>query len=402
MLLGLAVSTEDRQSFRAGDEFDESDPEPVASSDGRTDLTVPVAAGSGGAVIGLDYNGGRADIRLDDGMPVAMPRSLDDGAPLSERPIPIPGTGDSPVADTGFRLTEDGDIQATSPDAVTQGQAVIRSVTPELAGDSGGQPFSSGIDVLHPDGSYTAARYLALADTADGSPSLLITRVDPNGTQIPIEPGTDGRVALGDGVTLRLPVQPDPDAAPSDAGVAPAEDARNEDDQTAFDPARLIALLALTAAAGALLYLLSRRRPHDIDEEPFGMNFVAASGVPDDRFDEFVSMLAADHDPARAIRLAFSAAERGTGGLPRRVTTETPFEWTERVVADHHHLAVPLRSLSDRFARTRFASEQPTTGDRDAAIADLVELNQLAKSANTPDHAAVAGSPGDPSGLSRR
>ncbi|MGI9616222.1 MAG: DUF4129 domain-containing protein [Acidimicrobiales bacterium] len=403
VVLGLAVSSEDRQSFQAGDEFDESDPEPFGGRDGNTELTVPLADGDGAAVIGLDYDGGRADIRLGDGVPVAIPRSLDDGAPLSERAIPIPWTDDSPATDRGFRLTEDGDIEPANLDAAGQGQPVIRSVDPDLAEDSTGQPFSSGIDVLHSDGSYTEARYVGLADGTGRSPSLLITRVDPNGIRAPIAPGPDGRVALGDGVTLVVPVQADPDAPPIDAGAASADNRATEgEDRTAFDPARLLALLAVTAAAGALLYLLTRRRPREIDEEPFGPNFVATSGVPEDRFDEFVAMLAADHDPARAIRLAFSAAERGTGGLPPRITTETPFEWTERVLVKQHHLAIPLRSLSDRFARTRFAAEEPTIADRDAAVADLVQLNRLAKSANVSDPVVVAGSPADSSGLGRR
>ncbi len=97
-------------------------------------------------------------------------------------------------------------------------------------------------------------------------------------------------------------------------------------------------------------------------------------------------MLAADPDPARAIRLAFAAAERGMGSLPARLDTETPFEWNARVAVDRAELNDPLSTLCSLFATARFAPRRPTPADRDLAVDELRLLAHLANHSPDPNY----------------
>ena len=133
-----------------------------------------------------------------------------------------------------------------------------------------------------------------------------------------------------------------------------------------------IALLALLSI-GTAVYL-HRNRPDD----PFDYSQFATTGVPEDQFEKFLSILIADPDPGRAIRLAFYATERGLGGLPPRRADETPFEWHARVEQRRPELAPALAPICDMFARARFAPGESTAADRDLMVEHLRELNEVA------------------------
>lgn len=369
-LLGLAVSTEDRQAFQARDVADELEADSIASGAGGSQNQLPLDSVGPGATIGVGFEGGRADIRLGGDRPMISPGTAD-GEPLpNAAPLPLPvhqaPTGEAADRnDDAYLLTADGRLEPLDGASIQSGEAVLRSGPPSDGGDERG---GAGLDILHPDGSHTEIRLQP--SSAEG---VTLTRVDDGGARTRVAVDADGRGELPGGIVIdvRLGERSSPLAA------TPDED-DPADPRSSIDLSRLAVLVLLSGAAGGLLFLLGRRRHSTVDEEPFGPTFVSQAGVPADRFDEFVSMLAADYDPARAIRLAFSAAERGLGGLPRRITTETPFEWCERVASGRSELAPPLRSLCDHFSRARFAPDQPTADDRDAAIADLVELNRLA------------------------
>ena len=371
VLIGLAVSTEDRQTFQTGDAIEEPVTERTSGgSDRWSSSTVPLGPDDGAAIVGLGYEAGETDLRLGASRPAAAPRT-GSGDRLPAVPIPDPGletaTGDRPA--DGYRIGSDGSFEPVTFADIGPGDAVIR---PNQDG--------RGVDVLQADGSYTEIRLVE-----QGLDAVTLTAVDPSGGRTPISFGRDGAAELTGGVRVTLPRQetlPHQMTLPGDTEpVAGQPDV--DDDPASIDPGRVLLLIVGGALAGALLlYFRRRRRPVDGDE-PDGPDYVSDVGVPEERFEEFVAMLAADADPARAIRLAFSAAEAGAGGLPRRLTTETPFEWCERVVAGNVELAPPLRSLTDHFARVRFASVPPSLADRDAAIADLVAVRELASAAGS-------------------
>lgn len=365
VLVGLAVSTEDRETFLTGQPSDELELDPAGGSPPGGEMTAPsLDEEENTATVGLGYDDGKAGVDLGGAAPSVAPRNLD-GEPLTVAPLPLPLDAEPTNGSTGrtdddrpagYRLTPAGGLEPVTGASIRPGDAVLRAV-----GSEGG--IGSGVDLLLPDGAHAEVRL-----TAD---SITVTAVAPSGRRTPIETTPGGRTDLGDGLTLDIP-GPDPLTTGGDVAEGGSVD------EPALDPLRLAALVLLAVVAGGLLVWLGRHRRAAVEEEPFGPTFVSDAGVPEERFDEFIAMLAADRDPARAIRLAFSAAERGVGGLPRRLTTETPFEWSERVVPGRVELAAPLRSLCDRFALTRFAPEAPTLADRDAAIADLVAVNRLA------------------------
>jgi hypothetical protein len=222
------------------------------------------------------------------------------------------------------------------------------------------QPVDGGIDLVRGDGSRIEIRL-----GPDGA-SIEATEVGIDGQRRPLEVGEGGEIDAGDGVAISTP-----DKGPADP-VAP----QSLWEQATSTPWRwiFIGIAALAAISAAVAFVLHRKG----SDEPFGADFVGPAGVPRDRFGEFIAMLLADDDPARAIRLAFYAAERGLGGLPHRRNTETPFEWCARAVASHPQVTGPLTSLCSRYATARFAPEQPDPADRDAAVDELRAVFHLA------------------------
>ena len=370
VLLGLAVSTESRQEFESspmdGDADQGSNEIGDGDHDNRSDFDGTDGHGaklgeSGDAtdgtsaveLISLDIRSdqGSVGIRLEEGGVVAIPRS-GDGARGEQDTLQPNTDGD----DSGLRLSDDGRLEPVSACDIQPGDLVIR-------------PAENGLDIVRSDGGHTAIRGDSLH--ADSTIGFTVVEVAADGTASPLTPNDDGQIDLGDGVSIQLP----------DGGQT-----LTLWERATTTPWRWIVLaivaLALTSIAVALY--LHHNRPM----EPFGRDFVGRGGVPADRFEDFLAMLQTDPDPARAIRLAFSAAERGMGSLPARHATETPFEWSSRVRADQPHLEVPLTSLCSRFATARFAPERPTLSDRDEAIVELRQLAQQASFAPT-QHGSV-------------
>lgn len=251
----------------------------------------------------------------------------------------------------GLRLVPDGSLQPVAPEEIEPGDLVVA-------------PNGSGIDVVGADGTRIEIR--ATGNDSDSDPDdssgsddqggeLSATRVDPDGSSEPISPDEEGRIDAGDGVIIQLP-------PPADGSI----------------PWRLLlAALLLVIIAGLVVRHLARR---SAEPEPFGVDFVGPSGIPPDRFDEFLAMLSEDPDPARAIRLAFLAAERGLQGLSPRRSTETPFEWATRIAGKRPDVVEPLGRLASRFAATRFGGESPTPSDRDFVVEQLRHLEIAARS----------------------
>lgn len=279
---------------------------------------------------------------------VAIPRD-GNGRPGTRRSLdPSPDQDGSLL-----RLNPQGDLEAIGSGQIQPGDLVLR-------------PIPGGIDVVRADG--TRIEFLVEdsngSGAADGdglADTITINDVDSNGNATPIGPDANGRIEVGDGVTVQLRPESEPSSIWERATTTPWR-------------WFVLAISVLVVVSLSVAYYLHRTRPG----EPFGPEFVGSGGVPADRFEDFLAMLLADDDPARAVRLAFEAAERGMGTLPSRHATETPFEWYSRVVADQEVFASALDSLCSRFATARFAPERPTSADRDAAVAELQSVAVLA------------------------
>jgi hypothetical protein len=432
IMLGLAVSTETRPELDSGpdDGGGESGSDPLdngsrGGSGGGGSSTGPESPSwrptrplgpddvgddqrwritdAGGQPISFDIRGRDASVGVrveDDGSVSAFPRP--NGGPAPGGPdedgsgpsaggqvTPQPLRPDAIDDQLGYRVEADGKLEPVTADGVETGDLVI-------------QPVDGGVDLVQPDGGRVEVRDRTGADdnrdgdsgaedgnggsgdggsgdggsgdggsgdggSGDGgSGRVTVTEVSPDGTELHRLPDPDGNVALDDGTTVRVPT-----GTPSFW------------EQARTTPWRWIvigyAVLGIVSLGLALYLHLTR-------PEPFGPGFVGDSGIPASRFEEFLAMLAADPDPARAIRLAFAAAERGFGSLPPRQRTETPFEWSGRVGAERPDLSGPLTSLCSRFATARFAPERPTDHDRDQAVAELRQLAELGAYAVNPAH----------------
>ena len=383
VLLGLAVSTQSRQDFAASPtdsepeldstERDDGDREDQprlndadnqgAASDERPDLIDRGGTdklgfeGEGDSdlePISLDIRSdhGSVGIRLDDGTVVATPHN-GDGPSGEAEPLRPTSVGDG----GGLRLRQDGKLEPVSVLDIQPGDLVIR-------------PADDGLDIVRSDGSHTEIRRAEARSDGGARESdqsvgvtngLDVVEVGADGMALLQDPDRNGQIDLGDGVSIQLP------------GFDQSPTIREE---ATTKPWRwlVLAIVTLALAGIAVAIYLRLNQP----EQPFGRDFVGRQGVPAHRFDEFLAMLAADPDPARAIRLAFSAAETGMATLPARHATETPFEWYSRIQVGQPHLEIPLASLCSRFATARFAPERPTLAHRDQAI---VELRQLAERA---------------------
>ncbi len=314
--------------------------------------------------------------------PTAIPAPPPGADPNAQPAGPAPSDGQPSV---GLRLDADGTLEPVSAGQVTPGDLVLA-------------PAQGGVDVVGADGSKVEVRPADQASdprTVFGgggsrpgaTTGLQATRIGSDGRVQVLRPDNQGRIDLGGGVSLQVPRPPEASAGPRPVWQA-----------VLSSRWRVVALVALAVvlAAGAGLALWRRHRRRRAEAEPFGPGWVGPDGVPIDRLEEFLALLAADPDPARAVRLAFSAADRGLGRMPARGTTETAFEWQRRVAAAHPDLAQLLASLCARFADTRFGPRRPGPAERDAALAELRELARLSRApADEPRVLVGAGAGGD-------
>lgn len=282
-----------------------------------------------------------------------------DGDLVANQPDPDSVVQVDPDDLVAIRVDENGDLEIVPLDQVGPDDTVL-------------VPSDGGVDLVRPDGSRVEFR---IDGENDG---VTATEVTADGEEIELTPNPDGSITLEDGTTV----------GPIDF----AEDGGAIErllDQTADLPwpwvFGAIALLAVLSVATAI-YLYKNQPNNEFD---FGQ--LAATGVDVDEFEHFLTVLSDDPDPARAIRLAFYAAERGLGGLPPRRPDETPFEWHNRVEQVRPELAEPLGPICDRFAMVRFAPGHATSEDRNAVVARLRQLNMLAAGSAGPRHAAMAG-----------
>lgn len=416
-LIGMAISAEDRQRTEqdtvsvgspSGGASDEqipaagagaADPPPDGgiSSDATTTSTSAPSDGAAGAEqaagddsggsgtepVNMEVSGpaGRLGVQLGGANPIARPIGADDltGAPSELVDGPqgptakatgdgtgaVPGStpdGSTPDGTTdgsatgaaptvGLKLGADGQLQPVSQDQIAPGDLVVA-------------PAGGGLDVLRPDGSRVQIRPGA---SSDGS-GLVASEATADGVT-GLQPSEGGEIDVGDGVTVTLPT-PDPiDLSNDSAGglTGPAW-------------ARLAALAAAVVLllAGLWLWLRRRRRARSAVPDGAGGEAVAPP-LPASQIDALLASLAADPDPARAIRLAFSAAERGMGRLPARHSIETPFEWYRRVAGTQPDLAEALAGLCACFANTRFSPTPPSAADRDAAVNELRRLHTMGR-----------------------
>lgn len=342
----------------------------VTRPDGSTITLTPTADGG---VATVESSGTASTVPTDEDAVIQPSNRFPTGhrtAPTAEPLIVESGTG--PVR---MQLNPDGDLVADQPDQGTTVEVNADDLVAIRLADDGTLevvpldqveeddtvlvPADGGIDLVRPDGSRVEFR-------ADGeNDGVTATEVGPDGTETELTPNPDGSVTLSDGTTV----------GPIDF----AEDGNAIErllDQTADLPWTLvfgaIALLVVLSAAVAA-YLYRTKTSIDVDLSQLGL-----APIDPKEMDEFVTTLSADPDPARAIRLAFYAAERGLGGLPPRRPDETPFEWHNRVEQVRPDLAEPLGPICDRFAMVRFAPGHATSEDRDAVVARLRQLNLLA------------------------
>ncbi len=247
---------------------------------------------------------------------------------------------------SAIRVDEDGNFEVVPLDEIGPDDTVL-------------VPRDNGFDLVRPDGSLVEFRPNGEND------GVTATEVSASGERRELEPNPDGSVTLDDGRTV----------GPIDF----AEDGSALErllDQTSDLPwpwvFGAIALLAALSIGTAVH--LHRNRPTD----QFDFSQFAVAGIPEDRFEKLLAVLKNEPDPAKAIRLAFYAVERGMAGLPHRRADETPFEWHGRVAVVDAKLAVPLAPICDLYALVRFAPGEATGNDRDLMIEHLRELNEVA------------------------
>ena len=386
-LVGLAISTEDRNELQARSAEDAPLPQPQigqsvkpndASGPDNGNRTTPStssnitspetqppttqASATGGANLRpvsfeVRATNGRVSVELTGPGPVASPVKPDGtiGTPTPLQPD-VSGTGAS------VRLNAQGQLEPVVPGDIRRGDLVLDAVDDAVAVGVG-----VGVDVIRPDGSRIQIR----PSTAGSGLGLVTNEIDPSGQARPVAPDASGEIVVGDGVTIRLP-------SPHEAAGAPP----SMWDKASTTPWRWIFLLvgALALVSALVARYLHRHKPDD----PFGPGWIGPGGIPAHRFEEFLAMLSADPDPARAVRLAFLAAERGVANLPRRNSVDTPFEWYRRVVGAYPQIGEPLAALCSRFVAVRFGAEKPSADDRDAAVTALRELNRLGRALLIP------------------
>ncbi|MEM9131448.1 MAG: hypothetical protein AAF962_06475 [Actinomycetota bacterium] len=246
----------------------------------------------------------------------------------------------------GLVLNPDAGIDVIDLDDIEPGQIVLD-----------GSPVD-GVDLIRSDGTRVEIR-----TPAPGGPAeLRITDVGADGTATPLEADGDGSIDVGDDISLQLPTGGEDTIPPQRFPVR-------------IDWRLFLGWLVITFVGSLILAYEMWRRAPDID---IGEIFTPPPEVKVAGFVDFLAILRADPDPARAIRLAFEGAEKGLGTLPARTSTETPFEWHARVCDTRPHFDEALGSLCSHFTTARFAPSRPSSFDRDAAVADLERLAHLA------------------------
>jgi len=365
-LVGLGVSTEGRTDFERRTT--------EAGQDGTGDQierTGPVQDGSGqpqptpGPEDGQSTDGFQADGDGDQMADITIATETgeiiigvdEDGRPLRLTPVGEDGTGQPVEIDpdelVAIRLGEDGQLEVVPIDEVGPDDTILA-------------PADGGFDLERPDGSIVEFR----ADGENGG--ITATEISPNGESTELEPGPDGSVTLSDGTTVG-PIDVVDELGPMERLI--------ERTRELPWPVLLAGLIVLVLGSIALALYLHRKR----SDETFDFGQLASSGVPDGRFDQFLASLSADPDPSRAIRIGFSVAERGLGGIPSRRADETPFEWHRRVGEHGTAVDATLGRICDLFARARFAPGRSTENDRQAMVDALRQLHRQGRSAGGAD-----------------
>lgn len=255
---------------------------------------------------------------------------------------------------TAIRVDENGNFEVVPVDELQPGDVVLEP-------DGNG-----GFDLVRPDGSRVEFR----PDGENGG--MTATEFDADGNATELTPNEDGSVTLEDGTEIGA-IDEAEDSGPIERLI---ESTKEMPWLWLLVGFALLAFLSI----GTAIYL-HRNRPDD----PFDYSqLVSAGKIPRDRFEEFLSMLQADSDPTRAVRLGFAAAESGLGGVPRKRFTETPFEWHERVKTEVSHQAEPIEVICDLFAKARFAPGDSQERDRSRMIDQLRVLNDQSTDALHP------------------
>lgn len=385
VLVGLAVSSESRQEFAdglgdgsggggdAGEQADQS-PDGEPTGDGQFEFD-PDGEFSGGVA---DPTAEEADAQASGGSGEGEPTGDEMATAVAQSNVDIrgedgsvavqigPGADDlafprTPKGEPGVatRLRSDGlepvEGLALQPDASLDVIDVGEIEPGQIVLD--GNP-ADGVDLVRSDGTRVAIR----TPQAGQGAGLQITEVAADGTSTPLEADGDGSIDLGDDISLQLPTGDDNTIPPQRFPVR-------------IDWRLFLGWLVITAVASLALAYEMRRRAPDVDVSE---TFTPPREVKVNGFVDFLAVLRADPDPARAIRLAFEGAERGLGTLPARKATETPFEWHARVCDTRPHFDETLGSLCSYFTTARFAPSRPTAADRNAAVADLEQLAHLA------------------------
>jgi len=244
-----------------------------------------------------------------------------------------PGANDGQA----WQIADNGQFEPVDVDDIGDGTPAFR-------------PLGEGLEIINADGS----RIQVILDE-DGD--FTVSEIDPSGQSTVHTPDSDGNVTIDD-VTVGVPIR--------SVGVW---------ERVKTTPWTWIvigmAMLALASIAAAIYLQVIRPRRNPGTDPDLGRQVLPAE------VDDLLAELRADPDPARAIRLAFAAAERGMGSLPPRRRTETPFEWCSRAGGDAPELFEPLTSLASHFATARFAPDRPSAADRDAAVDELDRLAEL-------------------------
>jgi hypothetical protein len=370
VLIGLGVSTEGRSDFERrttdageegnGDGADGQEVGPIEEQDQTaqpqpSDGAQPAdgfqnpAEGQELAEITVATETGELIIQLDE-----------NSQPIRLTPVGPDGTGESVQIDpddlVAVRLGDDGQLEVIPLDEVGPDDTIVT-------------PADGGFDLRRPDGSLVEFR----GDGENGG--ITATEVDRDGATTELEPNEDGSVTLSDGTTV----------GPIDVvdELGPVERLIERTRQLPW-PYLAAGLVLLVAGSVALALFLRRRSSQEFD-----LSQLASAGVPEGRFNQFLDSLRHDPDPSRAIRVGFSVAERGLGGVPTRRADETPFEWHRRVSEGGSPVATTLGQICDLFARARFAPGQSTENDRVAMLTALEELHRQGRTV-TDDGASTA------------
>ncbi len=336
VLVGMATTATQQDSSNRGEETagagaaDRAEDQPVASADASDTDNEPVT-------VTARTDRGDVDITFDvDGVARLSPTGGESGdTGVGPTVDLVPGT------EAGFTLSEDGRLEPVAPGQLGDDDVGFRSdregVIVDVPGDT---PI-----LLRPNG-------------AQGGVSA--SDVDLDYQTIP--PDENGEVVLADGTTL-TPIE---NPAPTQVAVLDSDD---------LPWTWVFGTIATVAVISALTgYLLHRRRPEPLVTDAGFMVTAGVDTMSDSGFQQFLRELAADPDPARAVRLGFHAAEQGLGVLPPRKRSETPNEWAARVAGTRPELSAALTSLCDVFARARFGPEPVGHHDRATVIEQLSRL----------------------------